>query len=50
MNNYIDSHNHSLPNIDDGAKNLEMALEMLKVASLDNISSIVLTPHQSSLN
>jgi len=45
MNNYIDCHNHSLPDIDDGAKNLDMAIEMLKIASADNISSIVLTPH-----
>ena len=43
--NIIDIHNHSLPNIDDGAKDLIMSIEMLKTASRSGVSDIVLTPH-----
>ena len=43
--NFIDCHNHSLPEIDDGAENMAMALEMLHIAQQDNISDIILTPH-----
>ena len=42
---FIDIHNHSLPNIDDGAKSLDMALEMLKKAYDQGTTEIVLTPH-----
>ncbi|NNC98761.1 MAG: protein-tyrosine-phosphatase [Gammaproteobacteria bacterium] len=41
----IDVHNHSLPGIDDGAKDLEMAVAMLKVAEDSGTEEIVLTPH-----
>ena len=41
----IDTHNHSLPGIDDGAKDLEMALAMLRVAEESGTKEIVLTPH-----
>jgi len=41
----IDTHNHSLPGVDDGARNYEMALKMLNVSSNEGISDIVLTPH-----
>lgn len=41
----IDTHNHSLPGIDDGAKNLGMALRMLKVAEAAGTQEVVLTPH-----
>jgi len=43
--NIIDIHNHSLPNIDDGAKNLEMSIEMMKIASSSGTTQIILTPH-----
>jgi len=42
---YIDCHNHSLPQIDDGAKSIEMSFEMFKISQDDGISKIVLTPH-----
>lgn len=41
----IDLHCHVLPGIDDGAKDLETALEMCRIAQLDGISSIIATPH-----
>ena len=41
----IDCHNHSLPFIDDGAVDLAMALEMLKVAQDNGTTDIILTPH-----
>jgi protein-tyrosine phosphatase len=41
----IDVHCHLLPEVDDGAKSWEMALEMCAVAKADGISHIVCTPH-----
>lgn len=40
-----DIHTHILYGIDDGAKNLEESLEILKNASLNGITDVVLTPH-----
>jgi protein-tyrosine phosphatase len=41
----IDVHSHIIPGIDDGAKDLETALSMLKMAAADGITEIVATPH-----
>ena len=41
----IDIHCHIVPNIDDGAKNLEDALEMAKIAYSEGIRKIVNTSH-----
>lgn len=41
----IDLHSHILPNIDDGAKDLEMAAAMVKIAQQDGIEQMVATPH-----
>lgn len=41
----IDFHSHILPDIDDGAKNLEESLKMLKVCAENGVKKIVLTPH-----
>ena len=41
----IDVHCHLLPNVDDGAKSLEMAQEMCAVAKQDGVTHIVCTPH-----
>lgn len=42
---YIDIHSHIIPGIDDGAEDMTMALEMLRIASLDGTKHIVATPH-----
>ena len=44
-NKMIDIHNHILFNVDDGPKNLENMLMMLKQAKEQNINGIVATPH-----
>jgi protein-tyrosine phosphatase len=41
----IDIHCHILPEVDDGAKSWEMALEMCRLARQDGIDHIVATPH-----
>lgn len=41
----IDFHNHVIPNVDDGPKNIEESLEMIKVASEQGITDIVQTVH-----
>lgn len=41
----IDLHCHILHGVDDGAKSIEQALSMAKVAVADGISTIVATPH-----
>ena len=41
----IDLHSHILPGLDDGAKNIDDALEMCRVAQADGIHTLVATPH-----
>ncbi len=41
----IDCHNHTLPGIDDGAHDAEMAMEMAQCAVKHGIHTIVCTPH-----
>lgn len=41
----IDFHSHILPSIDDGAKNLNISLQMLDAERENNVSDVVLTPH-----
>lgn len=41
----IDLHCHILPNLDDGPTSLEMALEMVRVALADGITTTAATPH-----
>lgn len=41
----IDLHCHILPGIDDGAKTLEMSLEMARIAVADGIHTLACTPH-----
>lgn len=41
----IDLHHHLLPGIDDGAADLEMALEMARMAVADGITTVACTPH-----
>jgi protein-tyrosine phosphatase len=41
----VDIHSHILPGIDDGSKNMEMTLEMLRNAEKEGTKEIVATPH-----
>ena len=41
----IDLHSHILPGVDDGAPNLQVALEMAHIAEADGISVMACTPH-----
>lgn len=41
----VDIHSHVLPGIDDGAKDIDMSLEMLKIAVNSGIRQIIATPH-----
>ena len=41
----IDFHNHVLPGVDDGSKNMEMTLNMLRTASNQGVKKIINTTH-----
>lgn len=41
----VDIHCHILPGVDDGAKDMDMALEMLRKEAEDGVSDVILTPH-----
>ena len=41
----IDFHSHILPGIDDGSKNVQMSLEMLKRASEQGVDVMLATSH-----
>lgn len=43
--NLIDIHSHILPEIDDGAKNSEEAIKLLKLMKEQGITDVVATPH-----
>ena len=41
----IDLHNHLLPGIDDGAKELQETLEFLRIGARDGVRTVIATPH-----
>ena len=41
----IDFHNHIIPNVDDGAKSIDVSIEMLKEAERQGITEVVSTVH-----
>ncbi len=41
----IDIHNHILPGVDDGARDIEESLAMARIAEQDGIRHIIATPH-----
>lgn len=41
----IDIHSHVLPEVDDGSRNIEQSLEMLKEAERQGVTDMILTPH-----
>ncbi len=42
---YIDFHTHILPDIDDGARDISMSLDMLAIAEKNDADTVILTPH-----
>ncbi|MDN6641234.1 MAG: tyrosine protein phosphatase, partial [Tetragenococcus sp.] len=44
----IDLHCHILPNVDDGAGNMETSLAMAKEAVAQGITHILCTPHHNN--
>jgi protein-tyrosine phosphatase len=44
----FDLHNHLLPDIDDGARNWDMAMAMAQMAYEDGVRGMVCTPHNSA--
>ncbi len=42
---FIDIHMHVIPDVDDGAANLRMSLNMLAIALKEGITTVVCTPH-----
>lgn len=45
MKNIVDIHCHLIPEVDDGAKTYEMALEIIRKEYNEGVRSIILTPH-----
>ena len=45
MRKFIDIHNHILPGVDDGARDIEMTIQMLRTAKQQEIEQIIATPH-----
>lgn len=43
--NYIDIHSHILPGVDDGARDMEAAMEMVDMAYGQGVRTMVATPH-----
>jgi protein-tyrosine phosphatase len=46
MAHYVDLHSHYLPALDDGAKSLEMSLQMLRAIASLGFTHLFATPHQ----
>lgn len=42
---FLDVHTHVLPGVDDGARNMEESLEMLRNAAASHVAAVVATPH-----
>ncbi|MHB1380886.1 MAG: tyrosine-protein phosphatase [Thermoleophilia bacterium] len=45
MLEFIDTHNHILPGVDDGATDVDVSIAMARVAAGDGITTIIATPH-----
>lgn len=45
MRGLTDIHNHILPTVDDGAKTIKEALEMLRLEVDDGVKNVIFTPH-----
>lgn len=48
--NYTDIHIHVIPGVDDGSENLDMSMEMLKLAYEEGIRRMIVTPHNKPMH
>lgn len=46
IHGFIDIHTHILPGVDDGAESMMQSIRMARIAAMEGISRIILTPHQ----
>ena len=46
---YYDLHNHTLPGVDDGAREMEDALKMARIAAEGGTKLVLLTPHSANV-
>jgi protein-tyrosine phosphatase len=45
----VDIHSHILPEVDDGARSWDIAVEMCRIAAADGITHMVATPHANDI-
>lgn len=45
VNDFVDLHSHILPGVDDGSKNMDQSVRMLRMAIAEGIRTIIATPH-----
>ena len=50
MKGCIDIHSHVLPGLDDGSRNMEQSLHMLRIAQEQGIETVVATPHREGVS
>ena len=43
--NLFDIHCHILPGVDDGSRNMDMSMDMLRIAYEEGTRDIIFTPH-----
>ena len=46
IHGFVDIHTHILPGVDDGAESMMQSIRMARIAAMEGISRIILTPHQ----
>jgi len=44
-NRFVDMHIHILPGVDDGSKDIDMSMQMLRTAAKSGITDMIVTPH-----
>ena len=50
MQKSIDIHCHIMPGVDDGSRDIETSLKMLKIAEKNGITHVILTPHHKPMH